>query len=243
MRIIEFTESTNTELSQLLVNEQLPSGFMLLALNQLRGRGHRGNIWESSPGKNVTATMFLKPQNLAPSDQFYLTMVIALGVVDLLKKFIPGAPWSVKWPNDVYYADKKIAGILIENVILGNDFGHCLAGIGLNVNQLEFLSDAPNPISLSMITGDVYEIEAIAYQINESILQRFTLLESGRYNELRSDFLNHLYLRGVPAQYIYDNKIIQATINDIDPFGRLELITTDTGEFILAAFKEIKYLK
>lgn len=243
IRVIEIAESTNTVLGQLLVNEELPSGFMLLARNQLRGRGHRGSFWESSPGKNITATILLRPKNLKPADQFYLTMVMALGVVDILRKLIPEGKWSVKWPNDVYYAKKKIAGILIENVLSGNDFGHCLAGIGLNVNQREFLTDAPNPISLSMITGDIYEIEDLAGQIRESVLQRFSLLEEGRYAELRSDYLNHLYLRGLPALYCYEDKIVKATIQDVDPYGRLELTTIETGELILAAFKEIKYLE
>ena len=230
IRIIEVAESTNTSLSQLLQNEQLPSGFMLLAKNQTHGRGQKGNIWESLQGENITATLLLKPQNLESADQFYLTMVVAIGIVDLLKGLAPEAQWSVKWPNDIYCADKKIAGILIENVIMGNDFGYCLAGIGLNVNQHKFLSDAPNPISLSMITGDIYDINTIAGQMSISILDRFSHLESGHTGKLRADYLNHLYLRGIPALFLYEGKTIKAEIQDVDIYGRLRLLRTDTRE-------------
>lgn len=118
---------------------------------QTAGRGQRGNTWESAVGENLTFSILLKPTNFLSTRQFELSQVVALGVVDYLATH--GIEAKIKWPNDIYVGDRKICGILIENVLSGDTLSVCIAGIGVNLNQTVFRSDAPNPTSLLIELG------------------------------------------------------------------------------------------
>lgn len=242
IRFVRSVTSTNTVLHGLVSGGEAGNGFMLVAHSQSEGRGQRGNSWESTPGENLTVSMVFQPTRLEPADQFMITKVVSLGVIDLLQKLIPDAPWRVKWPNDVYYSDRKIAGILIENVIVGNNFGHSVAGIGLNINQEVFVSDAPNPVSLIQISGKHYDVAGLAVDLRQCLLGRFAQLESGRWPLLNEGYLNLLFRRGEEAVFLYDGVYIKAVITGVDDFGRLLLRRTDNNQAIVAAFKEISYV-
>lgn len=123
------------------------------------GRGQRGNSWESEPFKNLTFSLLLRPEHIPANRQFLLSEIVSLATVDVLNRYATG--FSIKWPNDIYWHDKKIAGILIENVLSGSTFSRAIIGMGLNINQKNFYSDAPNPVSLYQITGRTYKIEKI----------------------------------------------------------------------------------
>ena len=137
--------STNAWLQQALLEQQLPEGVLVYTSYQTNGRGQLTNVWESEKDKNLLFSMLFTPVWLPVKDQFVLSQAVALGVVRFLNKFQAG--FKVKWPNDIYWNDKKIAGILIENNLQGTVIGSSVVGIGLNINQMEFLSDAPNPVS------------------------------------------------------------------------------------------------
>ena len=240
MRIVELQEviSTNTWAKENMTAIQSP--VMVYAIRQSGGRGQRGNSWESEPGKNLTASFILAPETLAATDQFLLSESLALAAVDLLDDFEIKA--FVKWPNDIYVADKKIGGILIENSILGNRLVNSVAGIGLNVNQHRFFSDAPNPVSMAQLTGREYDIKKIASLLSEKFEKRLAILFSGKTHH--EEFLKKLWRHDNKFYDFYDkNKEcgIKAKIKDVAPSGimTLELKDKECRDY---AFKEIEFI-
>lgn len=158
---ITSTNSTNTLLRELIAKGEWPEGeHFLYAGYQTAGRGQTGNGWESEAEKNLLCSILLPPRK----NLFELNMVVAVAVQRLL-----GEAFTIKWPNDIYYGDKKVAGILVENAIIGNEIKYSIAGIGLNVNQVEWQSDAPNPVSLKQITGRTYDIDALMQKLYEQV--------------------------------------------------------------------------
>ena len=150
--------STNTEASLLLKSGEQIEGTVIQTDFQSAGKGQAGNKWESEKGKNLLFSIILYPQSISPYDQFLISMTISLGICDFLDRLCTGA--TIKWPNDIYLGNDKIAGILIENSILGTMIETSVAGIGLNINQDNFVSIQPRPISLKMATGKEYSISA-----------------------------------------------------------------------------------
>lgn len=148
-----------------------PHGFALAARSQTAGRGQRGSSWESEPGMNVTMSVVLRPQAVSAREQFAISVAAALAVAETLDEFgVVGA--EVKWPNDIYVGNRKICGILIENSLSGSMVGRSIVGIGLNVNQTEFRSPAPNPVSMKQLTGVTYPVEQVAQTIVSKLLNR-----------------------------------------------------------------------
>ena len=173
LRTVEETPSTNSALAAM--GASAPHGYAILCRRQTAGRGQRGNSWESAPGQNVTLSLLLRPHEIDAAAQFTISEAVAIGVADTIAPLLPGHDVRLKWPNDVYAGDRKICGILIENSLTGRTVDRSIAGIGLNVNQQEFLSDAPNPVSLRQLTGRTYDIEDMARRLCANIL---TLLDT-----------------------------------------------------------------
>ena len=144
-------ESTNTFASEVLKKAELQEGTVICADYQTAGKGHQGNRWESEKGKNLIFSIILYPSSVSPDDQFFISMTISLGICDFLRGILPEV--KIKWPNDIYVRNDKIAGILIENTLIGNTIESCITGIGLNINQEKFSTVIPNPVSIRMITG------------------------------------------------------------------------------------------
>ena len=151
---IERTNSTNTLLQELVAKGNPPE--FIYTSFQTAGRGQTGNGWESEEGKNLLCSILLPPRK----NLFELNVVTSVAVQRML-----GEGFTIKWPNDIYWQDKKVAGILIENALIGNELKYSIAGIGLNVNQTEWLSNAPNPVSLKQITGHTYDIATLMQQL------------------------------------------------------------------------------
>ena len=208
---IESCPSTSRELSA-----EAPHGAALAAREQTAGRGQRGNSWEAEPGKNLTLSLMLRPDGLHASRQFELSEAVALGVADFLDSLgLEGV--CVKWPNDIYVGDRKICGILIENT-LGSSGAilRAVAGIGVNINQTRFRSDAPNPVSVRQLTGKEYDLEELAEELVARILARL-----GRDNH--PEYRRRLW-RGEGEWPWRDGRgEFRAAIGEVLPDGRLEL--------------------
>lgn len=243
MRIIEIpvTDSTNSWLTTHAGELEAP--VMVYALEQTAGRGQRGNSWESEPGKNLTASVLLKPENVLPAEQFAISEGVALAVVDTLRDFMIEA--RVKWPNDIYVGDYKICGILIEHSILGMSISRTIAGIGINVNQLQFLSDAPNPVSMAEVTGREYSLHEVAASLGRHLDERMRAVFSvdARDRErLHEAYMASLWRR-VGLYPFMDKKRgdeIMARIVGVAPDGILTLETEDR-ERRSFAFKEVEW--
>lgn len=162
-------ESTNTW-ARLNLDPADTEPVVVTALSQTAGRGQRGNSWESAPGLNLTFTLALCPRWMAPARQFELSMLVSLGILEGLQHFLPARRLTVKWPNDIYFDDLKLAGILIENTVTPSRIEQSLIGIGLNVNQLHFTGDAPNPVSMAAVTGHSLDLDTVLDTVTAAIL-------------------------------------------------------------------------
>lgn len=224
------------------VGEPLPHGTVFSAWAQTAGRGQRGNSWEAAPGANLTFSMLLRPRALHAREQFRLSMAVSVAIADRLRLLIPSGSGSVaiKWPNDIYVDDRKICGILIENSLSGPFISWSVAGIGININQARFVSDAPNPVSLSLITATDYPLSPLLNCFATDILREVDSLSdesapalSARYARLlwRSEGF-HAYLD------VASSTRFMARILSVDPDGILNLLDTD-GCHRRYAFKEV----
>lgn len=236
--VLEFEEadSTNT-LAASLPTEVLGDKSVVLTFNQTRGRGQSGNSWESEPGKNISITIVFKPSRLDASRQFAISMVVALGCCDLVGRYVDCS--SVKWPNDVYVEDKKITGILIEHTVSGAYIGRSLCGLGLNVNQSEFLSDAPNPVSLRQLLNHDIPIHVVLEDLLDCIGRRYAMIHD--YPLLEHDYMRTLYRRSGNHAWMDEKGRFQASILRIDGFGQLVLKDSD-GQERVYGFKEVKFV-
>ncbi|MBK0404557.1 biotin--[acetyl-CoA-carboxylase] ligase [Adhaeribacter sp. BT258] len=229
--------STNTVAQQFLIKNEATEGCVILTENQTAGRGQRGNNWEAGTGLNLTLSVIYKPVFLAASDQFFLNMAVSLGVADLLKRFLP-AGVLLKWPNDLYFLEKKLGGILIENSISGSTLQNSVIGIGLNVNQVVF--DNPNAVSMKQITGQNYALKNLTEVLLECLEKRYLELQQKSRLQMQQEYWNQLLGFGEFRLFEAAGKIIQGKIVGTDEYGRLQL-ETEKG---LQTFdlKEIKFL-
>ena len=216
VREYEELESTNTEAERVGWSE-LEDKMVILTYRQTQGRGQVGNHWESEPGKNISMTVVFKPRELPAGQQFAVSMVIALGACDFISRYVSGC--SVKWPNDIYVGDRKISGILIEHSIMGRYVGGSLCGIGVNINQERFLSDAPNPVSLFQLIGKEIPVKRAG---------------------LERDFLKVLYRREGVYDWEDERGMFRASIRGVNEFGQLVLEDVEGNERVYG-FKEISY--
>lgn len=227
-------------------------GTVVYTDRQTAGRGQRGNSWESEPFKNVTMSILLRPENVAPNQQFWLSEISALAVERVLSKYIGNV--SIKWPNDVYYKDFKICGMLIEHSLSGGKINYTIPGIGINVNQRVFLSDAPNPISLANVLGHEVPTSEILDGLVDEILTMCDQLPE-KATEIHREFLSKLYRRDGFHEYqstirsasadglsvLEEGEHFQARIVNVHPDGMLDLMTTE-GYIHTFAFKEVAFI-
>ncbi len=183
--------STNDLAAHLIKNNKPAEGTIIRADFQSAGRGRSGNSWESENGKNLLLSIILFPDFLRPENQFLLSMAISLGIRDFLRNHI--ATCTIKWPNDIYADDAKIAGILIENSLTGTNIESSVAGIGLNINQTSFSGSAVNPVSLKQLTGIDYDLSECLGRLSACLDKRYKQLVRGMTYEIREDYLSSLY--------------------------------------------------
>ena len=225
---IEETDSTNRWLREHGGDEDC----VVWANYQTDGHGQGSNHWESERGKNLTFSVLMHPTHLPANRQFHISMAVSLAVTDALGQYI--GDLSVKWPNDIYWRNAKICGMLIENRLKGMQICDSIAGIGINVNQREFQSDAPNPISLWQITGQETNRQALL----EDIICR---MESYMLQDVRERYMQTLYRRKGFHPYCDAQGAFMARIEDVEEDGHLVLMTED-GERRRYAFKEVSFV-
>jgi len=242
--IIKFErlDSTNKKAKELNKEREIPEGSIVICYEQFAGRGYGNNTWESAAGMNISATWILKPNFLKAEQQFAITKAISIAVSETVKFFYFGElPVTIKWPNDIYIDDKKIAGILLENNIRGNDIRDCFAGIGLNVNQVVFHSDAPNPVSLKMLLEKDINLDYCLQILSENIQIKYKKLRESGPDALNTEYLNSLFRLEEPSEFISNGKKFAGIIMGTDNYGRLE-VRLKTGEKKLFDFKEITFI-
>ena len=277
---VDKVDSTNSYLARLIPGpfpkekgeKAVFEGTVVIAGNQEQGKGQRGASWESEPGKNLTLSIFLQPTFLRPDEQFQLNKAVSLGVTEFViaalqtppksspkgrtfaRGSLPfGESWSgvaVKWPNDIYISNKKVAGILIENSVSGNKLQQSIIGIGINVNQEKFSAELPNPTSLKIVTGKEFDLKECLEELCSCIEKRYLQLrphpsplpggEGARQAAIDSDYLKNLYRFGKFANYKYKGDTLKAKITAVTKIGKL-VMETENGKMLECDFKEVGF--
>lgn len=235
------TISTNTYFKEMLQSgAELPGCTIADADFQTSGRGQAGNVWESKKGENLLFSILCHPRMVEARNQFLLSQVIALAVWNTLDDLIEGV--SIKWPNDIYWDEKKICGILIECDLVGSRIENCICGVGLNINQTQFESDAPNPVSLAQIVGFSFDREKILNGVIGYFEKYYSMLEEGKEEEIRSTYKAHLFRKDgfFPFAEI-DGEMFEAEIQNVEPDGLIILKDRD-GKTRKYEFKQIKWI-
>ena len=249
-KIIELNrvDSTNTYANLIIAENDFDDGVVIWTQEQFAGRGQHDHHWTSEAGKNLTCTVCLKPDFLAPDRQFQLNKAISLGVLDFIRHFLnhpslgfPAVVCSIKWPNDIYVGDQKIGGILIEHKIMGSILTTSIAGIGVNVNQTRFAPDIPNPVSLIHILRHEILLKDALQSLCGYLDTRYVQLKQSDRKNLDLEFDQHLLGFNQWRKFSKDGVQMEGKINGVDNYGRLK-IETPNNEILFFSHKEIEYV-
>nr|WP_262918359.1 biotin--[acetyl-CoA-carboxylase] ligase [Mucilaginibacter straminoryzae] len=233
-------DSTNNYLKKILSNsEPLPEGTVIMAEEQYAGRGQYKNGWFAEKGNNLTISILLKPLFLPLNDQFQLTQVVSIATVKALKQ-TSGLSYQIKWPNDIYYGEKKLGGILIENSVQGKRINNSVIGIGLNVNQPQFPENLPRAVSLKQILQRDYDLKAVLSEICRHIEAWYLKLKAGKTDEINIAYLDRLLGLNEERRYRSEEETYRGVIKGVDHSGLLEIQTN--GIIKKYNLKEVEFL-
>ena len=231
------TESTNQALRILANAGDMAKKSIVWTDFQTKGRGQAGNSWESAPGMNLLCSILFYPPHLPVNQSFAVLELAALTVKHKLDEYVPDI--SIKWPNDIYFQNKKISGILIENDITEHHITRSIIGIGINLNQTEFKSNAPNPISLSMITGLTYNPQIVLNQLHADFIKLADEFESKPFEHLHQQYCTSLYLRDGFHTYKDAKGSFKARIHAVELSGHI-ILEHQNGTLSRYGFKEVQ---
>ncbi len=215
-------------------------GDAIWAYYQSAGRGQRGNKWIGGMGENITFSVVLEPTFLAASDQFFISQITALALLDAMTRW--GIEAKIKWTNDIYVGEKKMAGILIENSLNDGVVTRSVVGIGLNVNQLEFDTSLPNPTSMRLQTARRFSQEEVLRSVQQSLMEWCERLKNGEQEAITKSYHERLYRRGEQHRYrLSSGELIEAVIEGVESHGELILRHTD-GHREGYLFREVEFV-
>lgn len=241
VRHVEMTDSTNNYVRHI----PFPPGvdFIYVATDyQTDGKGQGGNRWESERGKNLLFSFKCLPYNVKASDQYLLMQTVSVALRDVLEEYVPNKELlTIKWPNDIYYGDKKLSGTLSECSLRMGKVHEFIAGVGINVNQLFFLSDAPNPVSLAAITGKMIDRDTLLEKIIHKIAHWFRFINFGSEDLILLKYEENIYRSTGIHQYRDKDGDFLASHITIKPNGHLVLLRLN-GLLSEYEFKEVKYV-
>ena len=236
---ISETNSTNLYLRKLLSESDLPDFFCVSADFQTSGRGQQGTTWQSNRGENLLFSFLIHSEKIPLDKQFLLSEIVSIGICNALEN--SGLDAKIKWANDIFYQDKKLAGILIETIISGDKMKYAIVGVGLNVNQIEFSKDLPNAISLRQILGKVVDCQVVLENILTKISVLFENFDVNNSDDLQKKYFNLLYRNSGYHLFEENNEKFCAKILSVASDGCLKLLIDNDLEKSFY-FKEIKFV-
>ena len=243
MQILHLNEVDSTNAYIMRNVAGLESPVMVTAYSQTAGQGQRGNSWEAEAGKNLTFSILYRPVDLPPMAQFSMSEAVALAVVDFLRRH--GIEAKVKWPNDIYVGDRKICGILIRHSVMGARVSYSVIGVGIDVNQTLFVSDAPNPVSMKQITGDTYDLSHLENEVGDIMESSREMIQKEEDRlAFHKEFMDKLWRgdgRLHPFTDTETGENFMASIEDVAFHGPISLRLAD-GSLRTYAFKEVSFV-
>ncbi|EGK01561.1 biotin--[acetyl-CoA-carboxylase] ligase [Dysgonomonas gadei] len=239
IHLVDEIDSTNNYMKSLLLKQKVKEGTIVSADFQTGGRGQRGNGWMSENGKNLLFSIVLYPDAVKANEQFLISQVVSLAVADFLRKYTDGI--TIKWPNDIYWRERKICGILIENAIEGDQIKESVCGIGINLNQESFDSSLPNPVSLKQITGEYYKQSIMLGEVRELLFSYYEQLRRGEIQIIAENYRDSLFRKTGYHLFNDNTNDFIARIKNVAPDGTL-ILETESGDERRFAFKEVRYV-
>lgn len=240
--LLEFEKlsSTNTYAQQLLATSAPEEGSVIWALHQTEGRGQMGTAWESAADKNLTFSIILYPSFLQAEEQFYLSKTVSTAIVMTLQRYFPNQV-RIKWPNDIYVGDEKIAGILVQNTLRGSQLQSSILGIGLNVNVVQFSKSIPNPTSMRLKGVFIQDLRQLLEQCLQQIDLHYLKLKEN-ITIFDREYRLLLYRGQEKASFLITKtgEEMIGCIQDVDPQGHLMMIMED-GKHRHFSIKEVSY--
>lgn len=239
VKTVDETTSTNSLMQELLKAGKLNNGDVIRANYQSRGIGQVGNLWESEKGKNLTFSLFLDTHFLDASEVFYLNKIVSIAIHKYLTD-LGILDVKIKWPNDIYIGNKKVAGMLTNNSFLGNNLQNSIIGVGLNVNQVEFLKNVPNPTSLKLVSQKNYNLDKELEKLLQYIYQHINQLAQAGFSQIDTDYLNRLYQFQEQHKYKDSSGAFVGEIIGVDAHGQLR-IEKINGEQLTFGIKDLSF--
>lgn len=230
--------STNQVASEHILTDKPAEGTAVLAKFQTSGKGQQCSIWESEAGQNLLVSYIFYPKFLEPKDLFNLNKAVTLGVYDFIKSLLKDHVF-IKWPNDILYRDKKIAGILIENSVTFSEVNYSIVGIGINVNQEKFKTYIPEAVSLGNATGKKYKTDECFARLSNTLESRYLQLKKAE-SALHSEYRNALYRLGEYSVFRKKRTIFKARIIGVTADGML-ILEDDKKKMETFRFKEVGF--
>lgn len=235
---LETIDSTNDYAKKLLKEGTVKEGTVILADFQTKGKGQKDGYWESDKGKNITLSIIINPTFLEAQRQFYLSMSISIGIVEFLSQL--SLKPKIKWPNDIYIHNRKVGGILIENAVRNNIIANSIIGIGININQPEFIGNTPNPTSVFLELNKTFDIKDSYRSLMIYINKWINYLYTRRYTKIKSAYIKYLYLKNKKTSFTDKDGKFKGRIINVEENGMI-LIKTNTNEIKKYNFKEVSF--
>jgi BirA family transcriptional regulator, biotin operon repressor / biotin---[acetyl-CoA-carboxylase] ligase len=241
---LQTVDSTNKYAMGLVHAGMAQHGTAVFSQIQTAGKGQRGKSWVSEPGANIALSVIIRPAPLNLHEQFYLSAATALAAHQFFSKYAGEDDTKIKWPNDLYWRDRKAGGVLIESVVSSREsevgsWEWAVIGIGININQTSFPPDLPNPVSLKQITGKDFDATAMAKELHSFLIDQFDRLINGNKNEFVEKYNQHLYKLNEKVKLKKDNRVFETVINGVSLSGKLMTTHFVDEEF---DFGEVEWL-
>ena len=236
---LDIVDSTNNYVSALAAKNAVLEGTVVIAHFQGKGKGQRGNVWASEPGKNLTFSLVLKPKKVAPSEAFVISKIVSLAICKYLEALVMEDVF-IKWPNDIYVGQKKICGILIENQFKGKDFECAIIGIGLNVNQTNF-QNLPQVTSLILELKKELELKLVLEGLLKSIEICYLRFQREGVSAIHQEYLINLLFIDEMRRYKTSQGEIRGKIANVLSNGQVEIETED-GQLLNFDIKELEFV-
>ena len=236
--ILDSVDSTNIHAMALAHARLAGHGAAFFARHHTAGKGQRGRQWRSEPGENIILSVILQPETLSPADPFPLHAITALACYDLFNKYA-GDETAIKWPNDIYWRDRKAGGILIESSLTGNRYQHVVVGMGMNINQTSFPSEVTTPVSLRQVTGKLHPVEDLTRELCGTLQDRYQQWTEGDEGAMFETYNRLLFARDRTVELTYHGLTRRVRILGVDRQGHL-LVHSDRDEVL--SFGEVEWI-
>lgn len=234
-------DSTNQFALDLISKSNPIEGTVISTSFQYAGRGQIGRSWHSGQNENTTLSVILKPDFLEIRNQYYLNMALAVSIRKLIASYITDDV-TIKWPNDIYVGTNKIAGLLIQNVLMGSNYNAAVLGVGINVNQKIFPKEIPNPCSIFLETGLQMDLKIFNQHLYFLLEEQYLKLKKGFFKSIHLEYLSHLYLKNKRSNFKLKNEQeFIGIIKSVNGLGKLEL-ELENGSIQTFNFNELKYV-